>query len=191
MKSITEIKARMKKLGYAFFESGEFNLNIIGIRNEVLDTNTFNDELYVIYKIKNNWVENVFPITTEPGFKSLKETKNKKGCAILVPGQYRGCWTIGKHQNKYEALVQCKPVDVYRDLNKDTKVDMNEGTIDNGIFGINIHKAGADSKIVENWSAGCQVFKRAYDFEEFMKLINKSSKLYGNKFTYTLLTNWK
>lgn len=191
MKSITEIKSRMKKLGYVFFESGDFNLNIVGIRNEILDTNTFNDELYVIYRIKNNWVENVFPITTEPGFKSLKETKNSKGCAILVPGQYRGCWTIGKHQGKYEALVQCKPVDVYRDSNKDTKVDMEEKTIDNGIFGINIHKAGADSKIVENWSAGCQVFKRAYDFDEFMKLVNKSAKLYGNKFTYTLLSNWK
>jgi len=191
MKSINEIKSRMKKLGYAFFDTGDYNLNIIGIRNKTLNTNTFNDEMYVIYRIGNQWVENAFPITTEPGFKSLTELQNKKGAAILVPGQYRGCWTIGKHRGQYEALVQCKSVKVYRDANKDKKVDMNPKTIDEGVFGINMHKAGADSKIVDNWSAGCQVFKRACDFQSFMSIVKKSAKLYGNKFSYTLLDDWE
>ena len=55
------------------------------------------------------------------------------------------------------------------------------------MFGINIHKAGQDSKWVDNWSHGCQVFKRVKDFDEFMKICKKASKIWGNKFSYTLI----
>ena len=54
-------------------------------------------------------------------------------------------------------------------------------------FGINIHKAGADSTYVENWSEGCQVFKKSADFEEFMTIVRKSKDIHGNSFTYTLI----
>ena len=40
---------------------------------------------------------------------------------------------------------------------------------------------------MNNWSAGCQVFKKSSDFDEFMKLVDKQKKLYGNNFTYTLI----
>jgi hypothetical protein len=53
--------------------------------------------------------------------------------------------------------------------------------------GVNIHKAGTNSTYVENWSEGCQVFKVAQDFDEFMEVINKAATLYGDRFTYTLL----
>ncbi len=56
-----------------------------------------------------------------------------------------------------------------------------------GVFGINIHKAGADSTYVENWSEGCQVFKKSADFEEFMKICRKAKDIHGNRFTYTLI----
>jgi hypothetical protein len=39
---------------------------------------------------------------------------------------------------------------------------------------------------VENWSEGCQVFKRVKDFDEFMKICRKASKIWGNKFSYTI-----
>ena len=63
----------------------------------------------------------------------------------------------------------------------------DESKIQEGIFGINIHKAGADSTYVENWSEGCQVFKRVKDFDEFMKICKKSAKIHGNSFSYTLI----
>jgi hypothetical protein len=63
----------------------------------------------------------------------------------------------------------------------------DEKTITEGIYGINIHKAGADSTYVENWSEGCQVFKRERDFNEFMALARQARLIYGNSFTYTLL----
>ena len=56
-----------------------------------------------------------------------------------------------------------------------------------GIFGINIHKAGQDSQWVENWSEGCQVFKRVKDFDVFMSICKKAAKIHGNKFSYTLI----
>jgi hypothetical protein len=44
-----------------------------------------------------------------------------------------------------------------------------------------------DTRFVENWSEGCQVFKRKSDFLEFMRICNQSAKVQGNSFTYTLL----
>ncbi len=113
------------------------------------------------------------------------EYHNAAGVARLVPGQYRGSHTIGLHQGKYEALKQQKPVKVYRDKDKDMQYD--ENIIQEGVFGINIHKAGADSTYVENWSEGCQVFKKSADFDSFMKIMNKAATIHGKSFTYTLI----
>ena len=115
---------------------------------------------------------------------------NKDGVAILVPGQYRGSHTIGLHQGKYEALRQQKPVKVYRDNNEDGKYDMIEENVKEGIFGINIHKAGsrvAGSTQIDKWSAGCQVFAKESDFNQFMEICNKAKDVWGNSFTYTLI----
>lgn len=178
------------KKGYAYFDSGKYNLNIIGIRatgNKV--TNKFDDFIVVeyldIYGIKTR---DIFPATTDPGLSSMLRPVNSKGCAILVPGQYRAAWMIGYHQGKYEALVQAKPVKVYRDHNKDTVYDLNPKTIEEGTFGINIHKAGTNSTLVNGWSAGCQVIQNTKNFNKLMKLAHyQFSQGYGARFTYTLL----
>jgi len=185
---IDKIKQAMKIKNYKFFESGDYNLNIIGIRNSDTGskvTNVFDDLLTVSYKIGDVWHFKKWAATTDPGTKGVKEFHNAQGVARLVPGQYRGSHAIGLHQGKYEALKQAKPVKVYRDANKDMTYDTK--LITEGIYGINIHKAGADSTYVENWSEGCQVFKKSADFDEFMALVKKAATLHGNSFTYTLL----
>jgi hypothetical protein len=185
---IEKIKQAMKVKDYKFFESGDYNLNIIGIRNSDTGskvTNVFDDLLTVSYKIGDVWHFKKWAATTDPGTKGVKEFHNAQGVARLVPGQYRGSHAIGLHQGKYEALKQAKPVKVYRDANKDMTYDTK--LITEGIYGINIHKAGADSTYVENWSEGCQVFKKSADFDEFMALVKKAATLHGNSFTYTLL----
>jgi hypothetical protein len=63
----------------------------------------------------------------------------------------------------------------------------DESKIQEGVFGINIHEAGADSTYVENWSEGCQVFKKSTNFKEFMAIVRKARKIHGNSFTYTLI----
>lgn len=189
----TDIEQVMIRKGYVFFK-GVYNLNIIGVRSKesVKQSNKFDDAIIVCCGIDSERTGTpsklIFAATTDPGIKSLKVPMNAKGTAILVPGQYRGSHKIGLHQGKYEALVQCAPVKVYRDANKDDILDMNNRTIDTGMFGINIHKAGAASVIVDGWSAGCQVLANSYNYEIFMDLCRKQKLAgYGDKFTYTLL----
>ena len=186
-----KIEAALKAKGYVWFEDTAnkgLDLNIVGVRNSATGkavTNAFDDVITVSYKKDGQWIYKEWMNTTDPGTKGVKEYKNAKGVARLVPGQYRSSHNIGLHQGKYEALKQINPVKVYRDNDKNMTYD--ESKIDTGIFGINIHKAGVDSTFVENWSEGCQVFKRIADFEEFMNICRAASKVHGNKFTYTLI----
>ena len=187
-----QVEATLKAKGYVYFEDANakgFDVNIIGIRNSDTGqkvTNAFDDLLTLSYKDDVGvWKYHEWPATTDPGKKGVMEYHNAKGVARLVEGQYRGSHTIGLHQGKYEALRQQKNVKVYRDANRDLSYDENK--MDEGLFGINIHKAGADSTYVENWSEGCQVFKRSADFEEFMKICRKAREKHGNSFTYTLI----
>lgn len=178
MINIATLKRTMSAKGYAFFESGDYNLNIIGIRNSATGlkvTNAFDDKLVVAYKEKDNWMISEWAITTDNG----------GGTARLKCNQYRGSHMIGLHQGKYEALKQCAPVTVYRDFTNNGIYD--EFKTETGVFGINIHKAGIDSVRVDNWSHGCQVFKRTQDFNRFMELCKKAATIHGNRFTYTLI----
>ena len=186
-----QIEAAVKSKGYVWFDDAAnkgYDVNIVGVRNSSTGTkvtNVFDDNLTISFKENGEWKFFIWAATTDPGKKGVMEFHNKDGVARLVPNQYRGSHTIRLHQGKYEALGQAKNVKVYRDANKDLNYDENK--ITEGLYGINIHKAGQDSTWVENWSEGCQVFKRVKDFDEFMKICKKASKIHGNSFTYTLI----
>ena len=184
-----QVEAAVKAKGYAWFEGAQdYDLNIVGVRNASTGqavTNVFDDVLTVSYKVAGVWKFESWPATTDPGKKGVLEYHNAAGVARLVEGQYRGSHTIRLHQGKYEALGQAKNVKVYRDSNKD--LTYNEDKIQEGIFGINIHKAGADSTYVENWSEGCQVFKRSADFDKFMAICRLAVPIHKNSFSYTLI----
>ncbi len=188
-----QIKEAVISNGYKWFEKGNYNLNIVGVRNSETHgkvTNKFDDCITVSYNIDGEEKFHCFSATTDPGSHWEKNLLNKDGVAILVPNQYRSSHKIRKHQGKYEALCQKKPVKVYRDNNKDGKYDMLEENIHEGIFGINIHKAGSrinGSTQIDKWSAGCQVFSKESDFNQLMELAYKAKNLYGNSFTYTLI----
>jgi hypothetical protein len=173
-----QLKLSLEAKKYLFFEQGDYNLNIIGIRNSSTGnkvTNAFDDKLVCAYKKDGAWVVKEWAATVDNG----------DGTARLVLGQYRGCYAIGLHQGKYEALKQVGPVTVERDYTKDGIY--NATKTETGIFGINIHKAGVDSVQVNNWSEGCQVFKREKDNNEFMLIAKKAATIHGNRFTYTLI----
>lgn len=190
--TLEEIKKAVLSKGYKWFENGDYNINIVGIRNSETEnqvTNKFDDCVTVSYKVNGEWNFHCFKATTDPGTHWTKNLLNKDGVAILVPGQYRGSHKIGLHKGKYEALRQKKPLKVYRDKNKDGVYDLLEENIHEGIYGINIHRATAhgESKQIDKWSAGCQVLAKTSDFNKLMELARKSSGLYGNSFTYTLI----
>lgn len=188
-----QIKAAVEAKGYKWFEGGNYNLNIVGVRNSDTNnevTNKFDDKITISFSIDGEVKYLEFDATTDPGQHWEKNLLNKDGVAILVPNQYRGSHEIRLHQGKYEAVCQKKPVKVYRDKNKDGKYDMLEESIQEGIFGINIHKAGSranGSTQIDKWSAGCQVFSKESNFDVFMELARNAKDLYGNSFTYTLI----
>jgi len=142
-------------LGHAVFENGEYNLNIIGIRSKDHQANSFDDRICVAFKDEQGWTVRTWECTTEPGRYWLENPSNVNGTAILVPGQYRSVWKIDKHQGRYDALCQRNgTVKTYRDDNKDDIIDLDVQSITEGMFGINIHKAGADSTQVNKCLPG-------------------------------------
>jgi hypothetical protein len=183
--------------GYKYFTNGDYNLNIIGIRNsdtENMVTNKFDDTITLSYKIDGEWQYHEFDCTTDPGTHYMDSPILKsKGTAILKPGQYRSSHKIRKHQGRYEALGQQNPVTVYRDNNRDDVYNLNTENTDTGLFGINIHRAtkyaGKKSTQVDKWSAGCQVIADNDDWRMFMKICRKARDIWSNNFTYTLLTS--
>ena len=190
MYSKEQIEKAVKSKGFVWFNgSKDYDVNIVGVRNATPGqkvTNLFDDKLTLSYKINGKWFFHEWDATTEPGKKGVMQFHNSGGVARLVPDQYRGVYKVSMHQGKYQALCQrLGDVTVWRDKNRD--MDFDEIIRDTGMFGINIHKAGTVSNFVENWSEGCQVFKRTKDFNDFMVLINRAKEIHGNHFTYTLI----
>jgi len=193
--TIEKIKKTIKDKGYIWFNdeaNNGFDVNIVGIRNSSKGnkvTNLFDDTLTISYKEKGIWKFHSYPITTSAGAKGVQQHQNKKGVANLIPNQYRGSHCIGLHKGEYKALVQKNVMSVLRDSNKNLTFDM--ALIDKGLFGINIHRSNpkTSSTFVENWSEGCQVFKNVADFNNFMDICEEAKDIYGNSFTYTLITS--
>ena len=119
----------------------------------------------------------------DPGYYWREHLMNPDGTGILVRGYYRGGWRIGMHKGQYRALVQNKPVKLYRDKNRDLVLDRDPSTIQEGMFGVNIHKAGANSTQVDKWSAACSVIQSLDQWNDFMKWIDKSAAKYGPVFS--------
>ena len=189
-----QIETAVKAKGYKWFENGDYNLNIVGVRNGETGTevtNKFDDFLTLSYKVDGEWNYHCFDVTTDPGKHWVENIMREEGVAVLKENQYRGSHKIGLHQGKYEALRQQKPVQVYRDNDLDGNYDLLEENIQEGIFGINIHRAtkweGKKSTQIDKWSAGCQVIAANDDFRLFMEICNKAKDTWSNSFTYTLI----
>ena len=187
--SVSHLQNIIEGMGHTFFTKGNYNVNIIGVRNPNLVANSFDDTMLCAFKVAGQWVLKEWEITTDAGKYWLKNPMNSKGCALLVPHQYRSTYKIDLHSGKYTALCQrLKNVEVYRDDNKDQILDFNV-TKEWGMFGINIHRSNpwSESHNVDKWSAGCQVFKKVADFDEFMDICKRANDNWGNSFTYTLI----
>lgn len=182
------IQAYYAAKNYVFFDGGDFDLNIVGIRSRLPQVNTFNDAILCFWRELGEWKQAIWAATTDPGLYWLKNPMVDAGTAVLMPNQYRGSHTIGTHKN-YTALVQCGNLTVWRDGNRNDVIDFDKSKTYSGVdFGINIHHASytGTSETVEGWSAGCQVFANIQDFNAFMALVFKSATIWGQVFSYTL-----
>lgn len=175
--TIEELKAEFAKHNYKWFD----DINFVGIRSKANLPNQFDDLFGVIKGGNVTW----YTCTTNPGTHWLKNILNPKGAALLKAAQYLDTWKIGLHQGKYEAFCQVKPVTVFRDKDLDDVAEETAVT-DTGLFGINIHRANEKftSKLIDKWSAGCQVLNNPADFASVLFDAKQSKK---SLFTYTLL----
>ncbi len=184
-----EEKSILRLKGYKLY-TRPYELNIVGLRSKNTIPNRFDDEIHVFYKVSPlKWNYHVFKATTDPGTFWLENPLSPQGTAILAQGQYVDAYEIGMHKGEYEALVQKRPVTVIRDYERKAYLDFMNGKKDTGLFGIDIHRALAQGTTlyVDKFSAGCQVFQNADDFDFFMNLCRNHTELYGNSFTYTLV----
>ena len=124
------------------------------------------------------------------GVRSEVDIFNKFDDALLVIYRdSRANWEVRSYSITTDPgkIWQEKPM---HSANLNHEHDRDAGTIDEGIFGINLHRSRStgEAELVNAYSAGCQVFKNATDFKDFMELMKRSEKRFGNSFTYTLIT---
>jgi hypothetical protein len=187
-RSIGQILKAYKANGYVLDER-PFAMNIFGIRANSTEPDSFNDIIGYLYKDgSGKWNVIQSAGTTDTGTYWLKNPQNPKGTAMLVAGQYKDAYGIGYHRGKYLAFKQMMPVNVLRDYDRDAFFDFANGKHDRGLFGINLHRAG-ESGTTEDiglYSAGCQVWANADEFNNALAFGKRHKEKYGNKFTYTL-----
>lgn len=164
-------------------------VNILGIRSLDHDTARYNDVCIFFAYDGISSKMNICEFTTDPSNQNLLKPINSKGCAILKEGFYPNLWSLGFHKQRkdHPALVQTGKCIVYRDNNKDTKLDFKNE--EEGIFGINCHRASllTISEYIGLNSAGCQVFKRSNDLKTLIGLCENDVKLNRVKsFSYAL-----
>ena len=192
MSALPVVLKRCADLGYKVF-TDEMDLNIVAIRSADQTPNVFNDLLTISYRKSGQWFTRSWSCTTDPGLYHLQNPGKVAGTAALCPGQYRSSHTLGKHRGRYTALTQCGPVRVFRDPDGSDQHALSESpTIDEGLFGINVHKAGSNSTLVNKWSAGCIVTANSDDFAAVIKLAKAQVKAHPTwtKYSLTLLEEW-
>jgi hypothetical protein len=196
-RDIAALYARKK---HVFFSAKPYDLNLFGIRAATTDQtpDRYDDYLGCAWVDENN-LQHVqyWPATTDPGKDALINPRfyeaQRNGTAILVPGQYRAAYELGRFGTghwSHTALMQVRPVRIYRDNNRDAILDFDT-PITEGMYGICIHASVlyGESTAIGLFSAGCQVFRAYSDYRECLRLCQQQiAHGLGNSFTYTLFT---
>lgn len=166
------------------FATKPYRINHYGRRNADLKTvDSWNDIRGVAYTDMFG-VEHCleFKATTKPGLSGIQNPINKGGTFILMPGFYKNCWKIGKHnigkEHEHEALVQVgMPFKGWRDNNKDGVFDFS-GKEYTDVTGLNDHMARIWDVIrVGGFSLACQVTHENYEHEIKMCLAKRDAEL--------------
>jgi len=194
-----EIKTMVESEGYIFFDKGDFNLNFIWLRHDLIADNYFSDDLYVAYR--ENGLEKVLNVkcTTLPGLKKSllnpRTVRGVTGTAVIQEGQYRGAWRFTDSYDdfsKYPFFRQIKPLKYWRDGNRDNVIDqVNPETAINGTHWHKMSNVGdkrAISKLeVNNWSLGCMGCP-VTEWDKVIELTRKAIKSgHSNIFTGTII----
>jgi hypothetical protein len=123
--------------------------------------------------------------TSEPGLSATLSSKAEKmgGVFRIDIGWHKEKWIQGFHkQNRlHPALVQCAPINGYRDKNMDGKRTGDLYT--DNVKGLNQHgtRAGLKSVMVGEWSYACLVRRMWGDHMAFMRLCSLDPRYIADK----------
>jgi len=183
-----EVTNRIQRLQILYRNHGAQlqSVNIIGLRDESNMHKDIYNDFIIAFDSKEAYM---FNATTDPSVYYTQNPMDGVGCAHLCYGYYRNAYMIGIHAKgkpyQHEALVQRgNKVKIWRDVNKNFVQDATE-PIEEGYFGINIHKNLSTLNLIQYSSAGCQVIQHVNDFEYFINFV----KLHAQKFYSYLLCN--
>lgn len=169
---------RVERLGA--FEGWKPGMYLICVRSAADVPDAFDDKAY-LYRVEAGQRPKfvmVASCTTHPGVDVLQRFAakyNPAGAPVLKSDQLvYGSHGFGKHKGQYDAYRQVKPMDYFRDTDRDPKAE-EIGQVQNGIIFANVHRANAKrpSVINHNWSAGCIVMNDPAQFAAFMGHMNK------------------
>lgn len=195
MRTYKQIKDTVIAKGYKWFDNN-LSLNCIWERTNDLFTNKFTDFLHVAYVKDSSEIVLTIPATTKAGLKGavLEPTtvEGVTGTAVIKPNQYVSCWQFkdtDKEFSSYPYFRQVGKIDYWRDGDKDGQIDRVQDQ-DDKIFGTHWHRMSQNgtygSGLVNNWSLGCMGAPEP-EFKKILPIVRESVKLYGDKFTGTLL----
>jgi len=201
MRTYEEVKKAVLAKGYKFYV-GHLNINLIFERTSNVYTNEFTDLLHIVYQEnKENKIISL-NCTTKPGLYGGHAVMNPKningvtGVACIVPGQYLSSHSLIDNPKElsfynypfnYPFLGQIKALKMWRDFDKDNQIDKVQEQ--SSVSGINFHimsQKELDGTKVNNWSEGCFGCSKT-NFNIAMSLLQKGAKIYGPKFTITLM----
>jgi len=203
--NVKQIKEVYLKKGYKFFENGDFNLNLIAIRNKNVFTNQFDDDFLIVYKELGVW--KIFQIewTTVAGtlgkggaLNPLSGTETGtgvSGTAVILEGQYLKAFKWVENDWIYPFVKYFKQIGnlkYVRDNNRDFKIDTNT-RIYIGNYKTHLHAMspkGVLSKFVNYyfsaWSQGCMGAPEP-SFKNIEPIVKKAIAIWGNSFSLTVL----
>ncbi|MFA7142913.1 MAG: hypothetical protein WC175_02910 [Candidatus Dojkabacteria bacterium] len=203
MSMYERVSTILKNRGFEIY-TDPYKLNIVSIRSNNRVANQFDDLMFLFFKDANgDLITREYTITTDPGLDYIRHPLNAAGAAILVSGQYVDVYIKGTHRG-HPALVQAKNYRVYRDNNRNNTHDIDRSEndrnplrlpIQSGLFGMQIHSSTrnnglkSESSVVGKWSAGCQVFKRLAELNEFLSIVDLAIGRGIHRFTYTLINS--
>lgn len=164
---------------------------VIGVQSLEDGFNIFDDKFYVF---DGSSFVMVSTGTTNAGKTALEHFDRYKleGTAVWRTNQFiEDCYKPGYHKGKMKALRQNKPIEYYRDSNKNQQAE-ESGKLHSGIIWANMH--GVDynpfSQIIKQniggWSFGCQVWNRMSDYRMLINATWKRNKTID----YALLKEW-
>jgi hypothetical protein len=207
MRTLEELRAVLQKNNFVFFEKGDYNLNLIAVRENDVFENTFSDSLYIIYKQNGKWHSPRFPFTTLAGTLGFGGEKSPltatqtgtgvDGTAVVLEGQYRRGLKYINNGWRYpfvEYLAQNTPFNYLRDNDKDGLISRTTAIKQTGNFSTHWHAMspmGVPSKFVNYthsaWSQGCMGSDAPTFFGGIMPIVRQAVKIWGVFFTPTIL----